>query len=164
MLRPLTDLGAAPSPLRLLAALRRAYALNLAVLAVPGLLLGVPLGLLSVPPTSPPALLGLAVAAAVCALLALGLAQRRVGAAQPGTPQGRDAALSAAIQAASAPAAPLLMACTALRSPLSALALLLLALLGWWAGGWLLKRWAWQIGRRPTPADSDIPDAAPALR
>ena len=146
MLRPLANLGDTPTRPRLLAALRRVYALNLALLGLPGLLIGVPLGLFTSAHPSLWALLGLSVAGMLCAILALALAQHKAKTAIPGTPEGRDLALSAAIQAASAPAAPLLMACTALKEPLSLLALLTLALLSGLAGWLLLGLWAGKVG------------------
>lgn len=146
MLRPLANLGDAPTRPRLLSALRRVYALNLALLSVPGLLIGVPLGLFTPAHSSLWALLGLSVAGLLCAVLALSLAQQKAKAATPGTPEGRDSVMSAAIQAASAPAAPLLMACTALKEPLSLLALLALTLLSWLAGWLLLGLWAGKVG------------------
>ena len=146
MLRPLANLGDAPTRPRLLAALRRVYALNLAVLGLPGLLVGVPLGLFTPAHPSLWALLGLSVAGLLCAVLALTLAQQKTKTAVPGTPEGRASVLSAAIQAASAPAAPLLMACTALKEPLSLLALLTLALLSGLVGWWLLGLWAGKVG------------------
>ncbi|WP_425145967.1 hypothetical protein [Deinococcus sp.] len=150
MLRPLAHLTDAPTRHRLLAALRRLYLLNLAALTLPGLLIGVPLGLLLPAKSAWLALLGLALAGLLCAALALALAHHKVRAAVPGTPEGRDLALSAAIQAASAPAAPLLMACTALKDPLSLLALLALTLLSLLAGWLLLGVWAARVGAEKT--------------
>ncbi|GGR02532.1 hypothetical protein [Deinococcus ruber] len=146
MLRSLTNLGDTPTRPHLLAALRRLYALNLALLGLPGLLIGVPLGLFTPAWSSLPALVGLCVAGLLCAVLALALAQQKMKAAIPGTPEGRDLAMSAAIQAASAPAAPLLMACTTLKEPLSLLALLTLTLLSGLVGWLLLGLWAGKAG------------------
>ncbi|ULH14700.1 hypothetical protein MF271_11880 [Deinococcus sp. KNUC1210] len=146
MLRPLTGLGDTPTRSRLLAALRRLYLMNLGLLALPGLLIGVPLALFTPAWASLPALLGLSAAGVLCAVLALALAQQKMKAATSGTPEGRDLAMSAAIQAASAPAAPLLMACTTLKEPLSLLALLTLTLLSGLMGWLLLRLWAGKVG------------------
>ena len=149
MLGPLQGLGDAPSRAPLLAALRRAYLLGLAALAVPGLLIGLPVGLLSRPqPGLPglPVLLGLSMAALLCVALALTLAHRRARPAVPGTPEGRDLVLGAAIQAASAPAAPLLMALAMLSTPLTFLALITLTLLAMAAGWASLGLWASRAG------------------
>lgn len=157
MLGPLQGLGDSPSRAPLLAALRRAYLLGLAALAVPGLLIGLPVGLLSRPQPGPmllglPVLLGLSVAALLCAALALTLAHRRARAAVRGTPEGRDQVLGAAIQAASAPAVPLLMAFAMLSTPLTLFALLTLTLLALAAGWASLSLWASRAG---------VPDAHP---
>lgn len=152
MLGPLQGLGGSPSRAPLLAALRRAYLLGLAALAVPGLLIGLPVGLLSRPHPGPPmllglpVLLGLSIAALLCAALALTLAHRRARAAVRGTPEGRDQVLGAAIQAASAPAVPLLMAFAMLSTPLTLLALLTLTLLALAAGWASLSLWASRAG------------------
>lgn len=155
MLGPFQGLGGSPSRAPLLAALRRAYLLGLAALAVPGLLIGLPVGLLSRPHHDPPillgllglpVLLGLSVAALLCAALALTLAHRRARVAVRGTPEGRDQVLGAAIQAASAPAVPLLMAFAMLSTPLTLLALLTLTLLALAAGWASLSLWASRTG------------------
>ena len=150
MLGPMRGLGDAPSRAPLLAALRRAYLLGLAALAVPGLLIGLPLGLLNRTQAGLPVLLGLSTAALLCAALALTLAHRRARPAVPGTPEGRDLVLGAAIQAASAPAAPLLIALTALSTPLTLLALLALTLLALAAGWASLGLWASRAGSPDT--------------
>ena len=146
LLKPLANLGDAPSRPRLLAALRRMYLLGLGALTLPGVLIGLPLGLLGSPAPGLPALLGLSVAALVCAALSLTLAHRKARAALPGTPEGRDLAIQAAIQAASAPAAPLLMALASLNTPLTLLALLALTLLALAAGWFSLRLWAGRVG------------------
>ncbi len=161
MLTPLQNLGDSPRRAPLLAALRRAYLLGLAALAVPGLLIGLPVGLLNRPQPvllGLPMLLGLSVAALLCAALALTLAHRRARAAVRGTPGGRDLVLGAAIQAASAPAAPLLMALATLNTPLTCLALLTLTLLALAAGWASLGLWASRAGlpeTHPNTADVD---------
>ena len=161
MLGPMQGLGDSPSRARLLAALRRAYLLGLAALAVPGLLIGLPLGLLSRPPPGLPVLLGLSVAALLCAALALTLAYRRARVAVPGTPEGRNLVVGAAIQAASAPAAPLLMALTMLSTPLTLLALLALTLLALAAGWASLSLWASRSGSPDAhPKAATTPHAA----
>jgi hypothetical protein len=146
LLRPLANLGDAPGRTLLLAALRRMYLLGLCALALPGVLIGLPLGLLRSPTPGLPALLGLSVAAVLCAGLALTLAHRKARAAVPGTPEGRDLALQAAMQAASAPAAPLLMALASLNTPLTLLAMLALTLLTLLAGRLSLRLWASRVG------------------
>ncbi len=151
MLAPLTTLGAHPSRSRLLAALRRAYLLGLAALAVPGLLIGLPMGLFSHPQPSLAVLLGLLAAALLSAVLALTLAHRKARAAVPGTPEGPGLTLQAAIQAASAPAAPLLMALTLVNTPRTLLALLALTVLTLLAGWWSLNFWAARAGTPEEP-------------
>ena len=146
LLKPLANLGDAPSRPRLLAAMRRMYLLGLCALTLPGILIGLPLGLLSSPAPGLPALLGLSVAALACAGLALTLAHRKARTALPGTPEGRDLAFQAAIQAASAPAAPLLMALASLNTPFTLLALLALTLLALAAGWFSLRLWAGRVG------------------
>ena len=143
---PLAHLGDAPSRSRLLPALRRIYLLGLLALTLPGLLIGLPLGLFSAPQPGTAVLLGLGLAALLCAALALTLAHRKGRAALPGTPEGRDLALQAAIQAASAPAAPLLMALAMLRTPLTALTLLALTLLALALGWASLGYWSRRVG------------------
>ncbi|GGJ79305.1 hypothetical protein [Deinococcus aquiradiocola] len=161
MLAPLQRLGDAPRRAALLGALRRAYLLALAALAVPGLLIGVPFGVTSSPAPNSAALLGLGASALVCAALALGLAHRKARPAVPGTPEGRDLSVQAAIQAASAPAVPLLMACTQLRSPLTLLALLALTLLALAVGWASLTLWARRAGRPDAaPGDAALTDPA----
>jgi hypothetical protein len=155
LLRPLQHLGDAPTHSRLLAALRRVYLLGLGALAVPGLLIGLPLGLFTSSSSGSPsglsspsveALIGLSLAALLCAALALALAHHKTKAALPGTPEGRNLSIQAAIQAASAPAAPLLMALAMLGTPLTFLALSALALLALAAGWYLLGGWAKKVG------------------
>ncbi len=154
MLTPLQGLGDSPRRAPLLAALRRAYLLGLAALAVPGLLIGLPLGLLSRPQPGVSVLLGLSIAALLCAALALTLAHRRARAAVRGTPEGRDLVLGAAIQSASAPAAPLLMALAMLSTPLTCLALLTLTLLALAAGWASLGLWASRAGLLDAPPNT----------
>lgn len=146
MLSPLRELGAQPTPAALRRGLGRAYLLSLGALTLPGLLIGLPLGLLFPAVWSGRALLGLLLAALLCSGLALLLARRRAAGGAPGTPEGRRAGLQAAIQLASAPAVPLLLASTAPNSGTALLCLLALALLTGLVGWGLLSRWA---GGRP---------------
>ncbi|WP_424950674.1 hypothetical protein [Deinococcus sp.] len=157
---PLAHLGDAPSRSRLLSALRRIYLLGLLALMLPGLLIGLPLGLFSSPQPGVAVLLGLSLAALLCAALALTLAHRKARAATAGTREGRDLALQAAIQAASAPAAPLLMALAMFRTPLTAATLLALTLLALGAGWASLHLWASRAGL-PEQARPDRGGAAP---
>ncbi len=146
LLAPLADLGEQPSRARLLSALRRMYLLGLAALTLPGVLIGLPLGLFSSPQPGLAVLTGLGVAALVCAGLALTLAFRKASAATPATPEGRSLVIQAAVQAASAPAAPLLMALAMLRTPGTALTLLALTLLALAVGWSSLGLWAQRAG------------------
>lgn len=151
MLGPLHALSETPARSALLAALRRVYLLGVLVLAVPGLLIGVPLGLSLRPQAGAPeqaqsVLLGLGLAALLSATLALTLAHRKARPALPGTPEGRSLAVQAAIQAAGAPGAPLLMALAMLGTPTTFLALLALALLALAAGWGSLSLWARRAG------------------
>ena len=69
--------------------------------------------------------------------------------------------VGAAIQAASAPAAPLLMACTMLSTPLTLLALLALTLLVLAAGWASLSLWASRVGSPDAhPKAATTPHAA----
>ena len=118
------------------ARLRGLYLLGLAALALPGVLIGVPLGFALRPDWPLGVLRLLALVAIGCALLGLWLAVRQSRRPEPGS------RLGAAVLLASAPAVPLLMACLLWRRG-DALALLLplvalLLALGWW----LLRRWA----------------------
>ncbi|MFC4454562.1 hypothetical protein [Deinococcus sonorensis] len=142
MLSPLRSLGERPSAAHLLAALRRVYLLGLAALLIPGLLIGLPYALLGSAAWSGGVLTALGVTALLCAGLALGLATRTARQVTPGTPEGRALSIQAAIQAASAPGVPLLMACTALTQPLALLTLLLLAAVVGVAGWLTLPQWS----------------------
>lgn len=109
----------------LLQAARRAFTLAFAALALPGLPLGALYAVLGRPPRLDwPEVAGLLVLAATLGALTLHLAQR--AAREPGQ-KPPQAALTAAIQAATAPAIPFLLGCAFLTQPL--------ALLGFWALG-----------------------------
>jgi hypothetical protein len=128
----------------LLGAARRAYALAVAALTVPGALLGTLLLLGRASPTPRPAALVLYAVAVALALWAL----RRAGqlAAQPGLP-ARQTALTAAIQAATAPGVVFLLGCTLIRQPAE--------LAGFWLTALLLhlRVWTWLPAwvREPEP-------------
>lgn len=110
----------AGDPADLTRAARRAQALAFAALAAPGVPLGL-LYLLTRPaPLAPGWVAALAGLGAVLALVPLRLA-RRAARVLPGPP-GR-AALTAALQAAAAPAVPFLLGCAVLAQPAAALAL-----------------------------------------
>lgn len=95
----------------LIRAARRAYLLGLAALALPGVVLGVAL-LLTRPVAVPfAAVLALLALALALALLALRLARTAANNAEL---PARQAALTGAIQAATAPGVPLLLACATL--------------------------------------------------
>ncbi|GMA14776.1 hypothetical protein E5F05_19900 [Deinococcus metallilatus] len=129
----------AGTPADLTRAARRAQAVALLALALPGLPLG-GLYLLTKPAPLPfPWVAALALLAALLALAALRLAHR--AARQPVQPPSR-AALTAAIQAAAAPAAPFLLGCVFLAQPLALALLWLVAALACaaaWASvpGWV---------------------------
>lgn len=108
------DLRAGPAGLA--RASRRAFHLALLALSVPGLPLGA-LYLLSGPAPYPAAAWGFAALGLGLGLLALRLA-RQAARDMQGGPPGR-AALTAAMQAASAPAIPFLLGCAALHQPLA---------------------------------------------
>ncbi len=108
----------------LVRAARRAYLLGLAALTLPGAVLGVVLLLARPAPMPFPAVLALLVLALVLALVALRLA--RTAAGNPEWP-ARQAALTGAIQAATAPGVPLLLACATLSQGLSVVLFLALA-------------------------------------
>ncbi|GAA0504164.1 hypothetical protein [Deinococcus depolymerans] len=124
----------------LLRACRRAYLLALAALAVPGLPLGLLLAALR--PLSPGGLngvLGAVLLAAVLAGVAAYLARRSARDPDLSAPQ---AALTGAIQAATAPGVPFLIGCAFLGSgaallPLWGVALVAHALVWWQLPGWL---------------------------
>ena len=120
------------------ARLRGLYLLGLAALALPGALIGVPLGF-ALRPTWPASTVQLlALVAAGCALLGLWLAWRQSRSPEPGS------LLSAAVLLASAPAVPLLMACLLWRRG-DALALLLPQVALAFGVGWLrVRRWGKQ--------------------
>ncbi|WP_309570395.1 hypothetical protein [Deinococcus sp.] len=132
----------------LLGAARRAYLLAGAALMVPGVLLG------ALVATSPsPAVPGLAVMVLYVVAVALGVwALRRAlqVAGQSGLP-ARQAALTAAIQAATAPGVVFLLGCTLARQPL--------ILAGFWITAALLhaRVWLWLPGwvREPEPANGE---------
>lgn len=95
----------------LVRAARRAYLLGLAALALPGVVLGAAL-LLTRPAAIPlPAVVALLALALVLGLVVLRLARN---AANNPEVKARQAALSGAIQAATAPGVPLLLACATL--------------------------------------------------
>ena len=118
--------------------LRGLYLIGLAALALPGVLIGVPLGF-ALSPRWPTYIVWLLWSVALgCALLTLWLAWRQARQVLPGSK------LSAAVLVASAPAVPLLMACALWRSGLALLILLPLAMLGFGAGWAMLRSWAAQ--------------------
>jgi hypothetical protein len=122
--------------------LRRLYLLALGALALPGLLLGVPLGLWRPAQWTGTVLGGTLAAALLCGLLCLYFVRRTLQ-----TEPAQRGVLAAASQLGALPGVPLLLACTAL-SDLRALACLLglAAVLG--LAGWLsLDRWAHARGR-----------------
>lgn len=106
-------------------AARRAYLLALALLAIPGLVFGTLLLLTRPVPTPPPAFLGLLGLSLGLALLALYFARK---AAHRTDWPARQAALTGAIQAATAPGVAFLLGCTALNQPQYLLAFWVLAL------------------------------------
>ena len=131
-----TPVPAAPPPPATFGRLRGLYLLGLGALALPGVLIGLPMGVVLRSDWAPGITWLLAGAALLCSLLSLSLAWRQSRSPDPGS------TLSAAVLLASAPAVPLLMACVLWRRtdaltlllPLSALALIL---------GWaLLRSWA----------------------
>ncbi|WP_420594931.1 hypothetical protein [Deinococcus sp.] len=118
--------------------LRGLYLLGLAALALPGVLIGMPLGF-ALQPRWPAFILWLLFGVALfCSLLTLWLSWRQARRTLPGSK------LSAAVLVASAPAVPLLMACALWRSGLALLILLPLAMLGFGAGWAMLRSWAAQ--------------------
>ncbi|MFC3832259.1 MULTISPECIES: hypothetical protein [Deinococcus] len=136
----------------LIRAARQAYALALGVLAVPGVVLGVIL-LLSAPPQTPgPAVAGLLLLGVGLAAVALYLAYQ---AARRADLPARQAALTAAIQAATAPGVLLLLGCALLGQPLAVAAFWALAL-GTYALVWRqLPGWV----RDPEPQDERLPSS-----
>lgn len=126
--------------------LRGLYLLGLGALALPGVLIGLPMGSLLRPSWTPGITWLLAGVALLCSLLSLTLAWRQSRSPEPGS------VLSAAVLLASAPAVPLLMACALWRRA-DALTLLLplsaLALLAGWA---LLRGWAVLVVGSPAQA------------
>lgn len=123
----------------LIRAARRAYLLGLVALALPGVVLG---GLLVLvrPLSAPlPAVLLLVVLSVALSLVALRMAHT---AAKNTELPARQAALTAAIQAATAPGVPLLLACALLSEGLAAglfvvLAVGMHALVWWQLPGWV---------------------------
>lgn len=123
----------------LIRAARRAYLLTLLAVAVPGLPLGLGFLLTHPTPVSLPALLGLLLLAALLSGAALHFARK---VANNTDLPAQQTALSGAIQAATAPAVPFLLGCTALAQPLAlllfwALALALHALIWTQLPGWV---------------------------
>ncbi|WP_293913119.1 hypothetical protein [Deinococcus sp.] len=124
---------AAPATLR---RLRGLYLLGLGALALPGVLIGLPLGFMLQPRWSNEITALLAGVAALCAALTLWLAWRQSRSPESGS------RLSAAVLVASAPAVPLLMACALWRRS-DALSLLLpLALVAFGLGWAMVQGWA----------------------
>ncbi|MBB6016074.1 hypothetical protein ACFP9V_14850 [Deinococcus radiopugnans] len=108
----------------LIRAARRAYLLGLAALTLPGLVLGAVLALTRPAPVPFAAVLALLALALVLALVVLRLARR--AASTPEVP-ARQAALTGAIQAATAPGVALLLACATLSQGVSVLLFVVLA-------------------------------------
>jgi uncharacterized membrane protein YfcA len=108
----------------LVRAARWAYLLGLMALTLPGAVLGVVLLLARPAPMPFPAVLALLVLALILSLVALRLA--RTAASNAEVP-ARQAALTGAIQAATAPGVPLLLACATLSQGLSVGLFLILA-------------------------------------
>lgn len=108
----------------LVRAARRAYLLGLMTLTLPGAVLGVVLLLARPAPMPFPAVLALLVLALVLALVALRLARSAAGNTEV---PARQAALTGAIQAATAPGVPLLLAYATLSQGLSVGLFLILA-------------------------------------
>ncbi|TSA87887.1 hypothetical protein FNU79_01165 [Deinococcus detaillensis] len=125
-----------PAPPATFARLRGLYLLGLAALALPGVLIGVPLGFALQPRWESSVIWLLAGVALFCMLLSLWLAFRQARSPEVGSK------LSAAVRLASAPAVPLLMACTLWRRSDALLLLLPLSLLALGLGWWLLRGWA----------------------
>ncbi len=133
MFSRLRDLGTRPTRGRVLAALRQAYLSAFALLAAPGLLLGLAFGRRAA--LGEAVLLALSVVAALFAGAVFWLAAR--GRREEATALG--GAVRASIQLASAPAVPFLMGCALFGQPT--------ALLGFWGlalalllVGWLALR------------------------
>ena len=139
-------LPAAPPPPATFGRLRGLYLLGLGALALPGVLIGLPVGFVLRPGWGAGITWLLVGVALLCSLLSLTLAWRQSRSPEPGS------VLSAAVLLASAPAVPLLMACALWRRT-DALTLLLplsaLALLAGWA---LLRSWAAPLAGRPAQA------------
>lgn len=132
----LPEAAAAPPPPATFARLRGLYLLGLGALALPGVLIGVPLGFALQPRWTTQIIWLLFGVAALCAVLALWLALRQVRGQEPGRK------LSAAVLLASAPAVPLLLACLLWRRGDALMLLLPLAALAFGVGWLCLRRWA----------------------
>ncbi|MDB5044269.1 MAG: hypothetical protein JWQ08_319 [Deinococcus sp.] len=132
----------------LLRAARRAYTLAFTALAVPGLPLGA-LYLLTRPAPTPPAgVVGLVLVALILAGAALYLARR--AARDPLLPPRRTA-LSAAMQAGTAPAVPFLLGCATFSQPAIAAGLWVLAAVLYAAAWRLIADWMRPVSSlRPT--------------
>jgi hypothetical protein len=131
--KPAEPVPAAPATL---GRLRGLYLLGLGALALPGVLIGLPLGFALRPRWDTEITTLLGGVAAFCAMLTLWLAWRQGRSPESGS------RLSAAVLVASAPAVPLLMACALWRRS-DALALLLpLALIAFGLGWAMVQGWA----------------------
>lgn len=125
----------APAPRATYVRLRGLYLIGLAALTLPGVLIGVPLGFALQPRWTSNIIWLLWGVAFFCVLLTLWLAFRQARSPEVGSK------LSAAVLLASAPAVPLLMACTLWRRSDALLLLLSLSLLALGLGWWLLRGW-----------------------
>ncbi|MFB9990732.1 hypothetical protein ACFFLM_01850 [Deinococcus oregonensis] len=138
----------------LLRASRRAYALAFAVLAAPGVPLGA-LYLLTRPTPTPLAgLLGLVGVALLLACTALYLARR--AARDPLLPPRRTA-LSAAMQAGTAPAVPFLIGCATFSQPVVTVGLWVLTAVLYAAAWRLIAGWMRPASSSPLPSSSVPP-------
>ncbi|WP_104991649.1 hypothetical protein [Deinococcus sp. NW-56] len=134
-------------PADLVRAARRAQAAGFAVLAVPGLPLGVLYALSGPTLLPPPWVAALAGLGALLAALVLRLAHS--AARDPGQPPAR-AVLTAALQSGGAPAVPFLLGCTLFAQPLAVVAFWALAGLGYAAAWSRVPGWVKAAGTRRT--------------
>lgn len=125
-----------PAPPATFVQLRNLYLVGLAALALPGVLVGLPLGFVLRPHWENTITWLLAGVALFCSLLTVWLAVRQAASPETGSK------LSAAVLLASAPAVPLLMACALWRRSDALLLLLPLVGLSFGGGLALLRKWA----------------------